>query len=105
MIRISVFYPYKPAAEFDFDYYINVHFPMVLELLKPYGALRFEVNKGIGDGANGSPSFIAIGHLIMESLDGFQKGMEAHAQQILSDVKNYTNLAPTLQVSEILQAG
>ncbi|HDZ34363.1 MAG TPA: EthD family reductase, partial [Pseudoalteromonas sp.] len=33
MIKVSVLYPNADDAQFDFDYYCNVHIPLIAELL------------------------------------------------------------------------
>ena len=48
MYRMSVMYPTKEGAEFDFDYYRQTHMPMALVKLEPYGMIRYEIDKGIG---------------------------------------------------------
>lgn len=58
MFCISVAYPVKDGARFDFDYYATRHIPMVARLLGA-NAVRSEVRKGVTS-ANGSPAaFVA----------------------------------------------
>lgn len=33
MITVSVIYPHRAGARFDFDYYLRQHMPMVQQLL------------------------------------------------------------------------
>jgi len=33
MVKVSIFYPSKPGARFDVDYYLNTHMPLTLGLL------------------------------------------------------------------------
>jgi len=42
MIRISVMYLNEPGKNFDWDYYLNKHLPMVHRLLDPIGLVRTE---------------------------------------------------------------
>ncbi|MBI1891870.1 MAG: EthD family reductase [Burkholderiales bacterium] len=101
MLRISALYANEEGAHFDFSYYRDKHFPMVLNLLKPFGAIRFEVDRGLPLGNGAPPEFIAIGHLFIESRDELNKGMAIHGAAILGDIKNYTNLTPRVQTSEV----
>lgn len=102
MIRVSALYPNATDAHFDFDYYRNRHMPEVMDLLKSYGAQRFEVEHGLCllDGSN--PPYIAIGHIVFDNLDGLKLGLSAHSRAILSDIPHYTNQTPIIQISEIL---
>ena len=101
MIRVSVMYPNSPEATFDVDYYCNSHIPMAVELLGD--ALKScSVDSGLGGGAPGEAApFIAVGHLSFESVEAFQQAFGPNAEQIMSDIPNYTNTQPQIQISEI----
>lgn len=102
MIKVSVMYPNSTEATFDMDYYCNTHMPLVSELLGE--ALKGgAVDSGLAGGAPGEPAaFIAMGHLMFDSVEAFQQSFGPHAGTILADVPNYTNTQPQLQISEIL---
>jgi uncharacterized protein (TIGR02118 family) len=38
---------------------------------------------------------------LFDSVDAFQAAFEPHAQSIMGDIPNYTNLQPTIQVSDV----
>ena len=95
MIRVSVMYP--KGGKFDFDYYANQHMKLVHNLLDPFGLVKSEVDKGIGD----SP-FTAIGHLVFKTAEDMQKGLEAHDPELAADLVNFSDIQPQFQVSEIL---
>lgn len=101
MIKVSVMYPNTSDATFDIDYYCNTHMAMVGELLGD--ALKgCNVDYGLAGGAPGEMApFIAIGHLIFDSVDSFQTVFGPHAEKIVADVPNYTNTQPQMQISEI----
>lgn len=102
MIRVSVIYPNKPGARFDHKYYAEKHAALVNDRLKPLGMLRIEVDRGIaGATPDAPPPFVAVGHLIFSSFDGFQKAFGAHGAELLADVPNYTDIEPQIQVGEI----
>jgi uncharacterized protein (TIGR02118 family) len=103
MLRVSALYVNQDDAWFDFDYYRTIHFPMAFELLKPFGALRFEIDRGIESADGRAPPFLAVGHLIFESTDRLAKGLATHGARMAADVKNFTNVPAQLQVSEIIQ--
>jgi uncharacterized protein (TIGR02118 family) len=103
MIRVSVLYPQTAGKRFDFDYYAQRHMALVATRLKEHGFVRFEVDRGVASGAPGSPApFLAVGHVYMQSLEGFQRGMGAHGKELLDDIPNYTDIAPQIQISEIV---
>ena len=101
MIKVSVFYPNSPNATFDIDYYCNKHIPMVEELLG--STLKgCSVDAGLAGGEPDQPAhFIAMGHLIFDSVEDFQSAFGPHAEQIMSDIPNYTSIQPQIQISDI----
>ena len=98
MIRASVLYAKTQDAKFDLNYYVEKHIPLVKARLEEYGLVRVEVDKGV---EGGPAPFVCIGHLYFNSLEDFQKGLEAHGEEIMGDVPNYTDIEPQIQVSEI----
>jgi uncharacterized protein (TIGR02118 family) len=103
MIRVSVLYPNGEGKQFDQAYYAQKHMPLVGERLRSFGLLRYEIDKGIAGGAPGAPApFVGACHLYFNSTGDFQKGIGAHGKEIMADIPNYTNITPTIQISEIV---
>ena len=101
MIKISVLYPNSDGAKFDMSYYCTSHMPMVNRLLGS-SVKGMGVDQGIGGFGPGSLApFVAVGHLMFDSVEAFQAAFEPHAQEIMGDIPNYTNLQPSIQISEI----
>jgi len=102
MIKVSVLYPNKPGSRFDHDYYRDRHMPLVKRLMGD-ACRYYTVDRGLAGGAPGSPApFVGMCHLYCESLEAFQGSFGPHAKEILADVANYTDLAPQVQISEIV---
>jgi uncharacterized protein (TIGR02118 family) len=60
------------------------------------------VEQGLAGGAPGAPpTYAAMGHLYFESLAAFEAAFLPHAQELLADVPNYTNIQPVIQISEV----
>ena len=102
MIKVSVMYPNKPGARFDHNYYANTHMPLVKT--KMGSALNsYTVDKGLAGGAPGQPAtYVAMCHLFCDSVEKFQAGFGPHAEAIMADIPNYTDLSPVLQISEVV---
>ena len=101
MINVSVLYPKSDETKFDLDYYCANHIPLVTER---FGALckRIEVNVGVTDPTSGSePPHMVIAHMYFDSLQDFQAAFGPHAQEIMGDIKNYTNVQPVIQYSDV----
>ena len=43
-----------------------------------------------------------MGHLFCDSVEAFQVGFGPHAGEIMGDIPNYTDIAPVIQISEIV---
>jgi uncharacterized protein (TIGR02118 family) len=69
--------------------------------LKPEGMVSCQFDKGLSDAAGGKPPYIAIAHVVFNSIDEFQKAMAKHGQEIMADIPNYSKLQPVMQISEI----
>jgi len=101
MIKVSVLYPGGVGTAFDMDYYLNQHIPMVRAKLGT-ACKSVAVEQGLGSATPGSPPALsAMGHLYFDSVDAFQAAFGPHAGAIMSDILNYTNVQPTIQVSEM----
>lgn len=101
MIKISVFYPNSAGVRFDMNYYVTKHLPMVQKKLgKVLKSVAAE--QGIAGGTPGTPApYVAVGHLLFDSVEAFQSAFAPHADAIMADVPNYTNVQPTIQISEV----
>ncbi len=101
MIKVSVLYPKGANSNFDMNYYLTKHIPMVKQKLGT-ACKSVAVEEGIGGGAEGVPAaYLAMAHLTFDSVDAFQKAFGPHAEVIMGDVPNYTNTQPTVQISEV----
>lgn len=102
MIKVSVLYPNNGSSRFDMTYYVEKHVPMVKAKLG--AALRnASIDQGIAGAAPGQPpAFAVMANLYFESVDAFQAAFGPHAEAIMADIPNYTNVAPTIQISNVL---
>ena len=72
---------------------------MVRQKLAPYGLVRLEVDKA----TDVTSPFLAAGHLYFNSLEDFQTGFFTHVDEFTIDMPNYTDIAPQMQISEIVK--
>ena len=102
MYKVSVMYPNREGAEFNFEYYSTTHMQLVEEHLKPFGLVKTGVEKGISGGGDAPAPFLCIGNLYFESPDGYDKGVAETGSILRGDLSNFTNVTPVRQISEIL---
>ncbi len=102
MIKVSVMYPNKPGARFDHEYYRDKHMPLVKARMGD-ACRSYTVDKGMAGGAPGeAPTYVCAGHIFADSVESFQAGFGPHAKEIMADIPNYTDLAPIMQISEVV---
>ncbi len=101
MIKVSVMYPNEPGARFDHQYYADKHMPMVAARMGS-GCKYYTVDKGLAGGTPGSaPTYVGMCHIFSDSVEAFQSSFGPHADEIMGDIKNYTDLTPVMQISEV----
>lgn len=102
MVCVSVMYGNAPGKKFDHTYYNQKHIPMVKDRLSS-GLQRCEVDQGVGGAVPGAPApFACICRLYFNTLPEFQQAFAAHAAELTSDVPNYTDIQPQIQISQLV---
>ena len=103
MFKVEILYPNGEDKTFDMDYYEKKHMPMVAGFLGKN--LKFyEIDKGIaGRTPNDKAPFVAIGYFYVNDVAEYNKAIAQNRDAVISDFKNYTNIQPVVQISEIKQ--
>jgi uncharacterized protein (TIGR02118 family) len=101
MIRVNVIYPNNPGGTFDMDYYLSKHMPMVGAKLG--AALKgMTVDHGLSGGQPGTDAaYRVIATLTFDSVEAFAGAFGPVAAEIQGDIPRYTNIAPTIPISEV----
>ena len=102
MIKVSVMYPSKPGMRFDHDYYRTKHLPLIKSRMGT--ALKYyTIDKVLADG-EGKPlgAYVAMCHLLCDSVDEYQSSFGPHAQEIRGDIPNFTDGTSIHQISEVV---
>ena len=101
MIKVSVMYPNGNDAKFDMNYYLETHIPLVRGKVGD-ACKGVNVEQGLGGAEPGAPAtYVAMGHLLFETVESFQGAFGPHAETIMGDLPNFTNITPVIQISEI----
>ena len=102
MIKVSVMYPNTPGARFNHGYYRDQHMPLLKKLMGD-SCKYYTVDKGLAGATLGAPAtYIGMCHIFCDSVATFQAGFGPNAQEIMGDIANYTDLAPVIQISEVV---
>lgn len=101
MFKVYILYPNNPGVRFDMAYYCERHMPMVQARLGA-ACTGFTVEAGLAGGAPGSAApYVAVGALLVNSLEAFGAAMAQHGAEIMGDIPNYTDAQPVIQISEV----
>lgn len=101
MPTVTVIYPRHEGARFDFDYYENVHLPLVRKGWGEHGLTGAKALRGTAAAQGGEAPFVAIALISFESAAAHQSAMAAPiAGEIRADVANFTDIRPIVQVNE-----
>jgi uncharacterized protein (TIGR02118 family) len=101
MVKVTIFYPNEEGKKFDMNYYLASHIPLVQKLLGA-ACTNVAVDQGIAGGTPGSKApYVAIGHLFFNTVEDFISSFTPNANAIMSDIPNYTDVNPIVQVNEI----
>ena len=102
MIKVSVMYPSKPGMRFDHEYYRTKHLPLIKSRMG--AALKYyTIDKGLAD-REGRPlsPYVAMCHLLCDSVEEYQSSFGPHAQKIREDIPNSTDGTSIHQISEVV---
>jgi uncharacterized protein (TIGR02118 family) len=101
--KVTILYPNGEDKTFDMDYYEKKHMPMVAGFLG--SNLKFyEIDKGIsGRTPNDKAPFVAIGYFYITDVAEYNKAIAQNREAVISDIKNYTNIQPVVQISQVKQ--
>lgn len=102
MFRLMVAYPTGEGHQFDFDYYCKTHMPLVEGFIGE-DVIRSEVTRGVSTLGDDTPPYMAIGHIYMHTMAGFERAVAEHLQDMLDDMPNYTNITPVVQIEEVVE--
>jgi uncharacterized protein (TIGR02118 family) len=105
LFKVAILYPNGEGKTFDMDYYENKHMPMVAGFLGKN--LKFyEIDKGIaGRTPNDKVPYLAVGYFYVKDVAEYNKAIGPNREAIISDFKNYTNIQPIIQISEVKYIG
>lgn len=105
LFKVVILYPNGEGKTFDMDYYEQKHMPMVAGLLGRN--LKFyEIDKGIaGRTPNDKVPYVAVGYFYVKDIAEYNKAIGQNRDAVVNDIKNYTNIQPVIQVSEVKYIG
>jgi uncharacterized protein (TIGR02118 family) len=102
MIKASVMYSNGPDVRFDHDYYRTEHLPLIKSRMGT-GLRYYTIDKGLsGSTGEAPPAYVAMCHLLCDSLEAYHASYGPHAQEIGADIANFTGVTPIVQISDVV---
>jgi len=102
MIKVSVMYPNRAGVRFDHDYYRDKHLPLIKARMGA-ALTYYTIDKGlVGETTGPPPPYVAMCHLMCDSVETYHSSMGPHAQEIRGDIRNFTDQTPVTQISEVV---
>jgi len=99
--KVMILYSNGEGKTFDMAYYEKKHMPMVAGFLGD-NLVSYEIDKGLsGRTPDEKVPFLAIGYFYVNSIEQYNMAIGQHRDAIVDDFKNYTNVLPLIQISEI----
>jgi uncharacterized protein (TIGR02118 family) len=96
---VTMIYPNKQNARFDFDYYLNRHIPWARKLSNDRGT---EIRKGLSTPGGGPVPYLCLCRFWINSEEEYRATMEKHGKELMADLSNFTNIEPVVQIDELL---
>lgn len=100
MIIVSVTYPASAGSRFDLDYYRDKHIPLVRARWGEHGLTDMQFVHGTAAPGGGPIAFHMVALLTFESAQAFEAAGQAHGREIMSDIPNFTDVKPVVQLNE-----
>ncbi len=100
-ITITVMYPNTPGSNFDMDYYLQKHGPLVHKRWDRHGMKSLKVIKGLATpDPDVKPPYRVMALLEFPSLDDFKAAIKASGAEVMGDIPNFTDAPPAIQINE-----
>lgn len=66
----------------------------------------YEIDEGIaGRTSNDKVPYLAVGYFYVKDVSEYNKAIGQNREAVIGDIKNYTNIRPIIQISEIKHIG
>ena len=102
LAKVTGTYRWREDAQFDHEYYESAHARLTIELLSPLGLVRFECDRTVGSGSWQPGTVVATSNAYFPSVADAHEALARVGAKLAADLPNYTNIRPTLHVSEVL---
>ena len=97
---LQVLYPIVEGTNFDYDYYLNKHMPMVGEAIGEHIQSTL-VTKGVAGGPDTAAGYYAIATIVFADQSAMDAAM-ANMGPAIEDFPNFTSTQPQMLIGEVV---
>ena len=101
MIRVTFAYPRVAGRDFDHDYFVDRHMPLVVDRLGSV-ALRLEIERGIDGASWPDASHEIVCAFVCDTQAEFEAAFFPHVEELQDDMDRCGVGEPVIQISQIL---
>jgi uncharacterized protein (TIGR02118 family) len=97
---LTVLYPSRPEARFDYDYYLARHTPLVREVWSPDEVTVYRGVVGVG---GAEAPFRLVAHIRFASAEALEAALAGErAGEVFADVAAFTDIEPVALITSEL---
>ncbi|GKZ32806.1 hypothetical protein AbraIFM66950_002433 [Aspergillus brasiliensis] len=101
---ITVVFPNDADAQYDIDYYTNVHMKLIEKHWSKYGLKSWSVTKFLPSLDGAAPVYAVGSQVHWESEEGMKKAFESpEVAEIMGDVSRFSNKKPVFLIGETVK--
>ena len=97
---LQVLYPIVEGANFDYDYYLNTHMPIVGKAIGEHIQSTL-VTKGVAGGPDTPAGYYAIATIVFADQSAMDSAM-ANIGPAVQDIPNFTSTQPQMLMGEVV---
>lgn len=101
MIKLSVMYPQQQGKRFNVEYYLKDHRAAIERTWAGLLKDAYFVRGISGGAADAPPTYHIMAQLSFASMDDLKKALE-RGGELFADIPNFTDIKPTVQISEVI---
>jgi uncharacterized protein (TIGR02118 family) len=97
---LQVLYPIVEGSDFDCDYYLNKHMPIVGAAIGQYVQSTL-LTRGVAGGAGTPAGYYAIATIVFANQSAMDSAM-ANIGPAVQDIPNFTSTQPQMLIGEVV---
>ena len=98
---ITILYPSKDNDDFNFDYYRDVHAPLIKEIMGD-SMHKLELRRGTDVQTGVKPQFVATITIWVADWAKYEERVPPRQQEMIDQLPHFTKQMPQVQIDEVV---